>query len=750
MLEWSLGNLAAWAAQAAAIVALGVWLPMRLRLGAPRARLLLFRTLLVACVALPLAQPWEPAPAKVLPADNTAPPVELTAVGPVPAGSTAAVRAAAPEAWSLERLRAAAVSVPWPAVTLAVVLAGTALRLAWLGVGLISLARLRRSSSPIDDRAGSVAEAARAVGTRAAFRQSPRVRHPVTFGLRRPVVLVPPGFSALDPAQQLAIACHELLHVRRQDWLRALGDEVVRAFLWFHPAIWWLVEQIRLSAEQLIDREVVGLVGDRRSYLRALLALAEAGVGARFSPAPCFLDHGHLQKRISMLMEEVSMSRLRLVVSGALVFAVLVSGGWAAVRAFPLQAASVVTQLPAPPAPPVPAIPPAPPPPPPPPAAKSTTPAVPAVPVVPDAPQQPPSAPRPGMPTAAPKVDEATLKQGIKDYPKYAFNYFALAKLYENSGDLARALETLERAVTAVPNESSVYLQLAGFHNRQGDFAKTMDALTRWTTAFPSNPVAHHTISAYYWEKAYRDTALTAAQKREYIDLGLRAADQAIALNPEYVEALTYKNLLLRSQALLESDPTAQKRLLAEADQLRNRAIEVRNQRVASGMPTATYPPPEQPAAGASSDFPPPPPPPPPPPKKVTAAAPVAPDGTASLPSFLPGPLPPVPPAPAAAATGARIYEKGEPGVKMPIVVSEVRPVYTAETMRAKISGSVVLSCVVETDGTIREATVETPLHPVLDEQAVLAAKQWRFTPGTKDGKPVRVRVPLILTFTLR
>jgi bla regulator protein BlaR1 len=65
------------------------------------------------------------------------------------------------------------------------------------------------------------------------------------------------------------------LHVRRQDWLRALGDELMRAAFWFHPAIWWLVEQIHLSAEQLIDREVVKLVGDRRSYLRALLALAE-------------------------------------------------------------------------------------------------------------------------------------------------------------------------------------------------------------------------------------------------------------------------------------------------------------------------------------------------------------------------------------------------------------------------------------------------------------------------------------------
>ena len=65
-------------------------------------------------------------------------------------------------------------------------------------------------------------------------------------------------------------------------------------------------------------------------------------------------------------------------------------------------------------------------------------------------------------------------------------------------------------------------------------------------------------------------------EKRDYIGRGPAAADQAIALKPEYLEALTYKNLLLRSQALLESDPEAQKKLIAEADDLRNRAIEIR------------------------------------------------------------------------------------------------------------------------------------------------------------------------------
>ncbi len=369
---------------------------------------MVFRALLVACIALPLVQPWKPAPAPVVPMATAPPPIELAAAGASPAVSPSPAPTAS-AAFSFERVRAAVIALPWAAIALVVLAAGAAVRLAWLGVGLVSLARLRRSSSPIDrggggHRGGQPAPSAHA--RRSASRRAYVIRSPSAFV--DPVVLVPPGFTALDPPQQLAIACHELLHVRRQDWLRALGDEVVRALLWFHPAIWWLVEQIRLSAEQVIDREVVGLVGDRRSYLRALLALAEAGAGPRFQPAPCFLDHGHLQKRVAMLMEEVSMSRLRLVVSAALVFAILVTGGWAVVRAFPLRPLGRRASFrfrrrrqfhrshrrrrhrrrrr----------------------GVKATTP------VAPAPPQQPQAAPRPGMPTPPPKVDEATLKQSIQ------------------------------------------------------------------------------------------------------------------------------------------------------------------------------------------------------------------------------------------------------------------------------------------------------------------------------------------------
>jgi TonB family protein len=98
----------------------------------------------------------------------------------------------------------------------------------------------------------------------------------------------------------------------------------------------------------------------------------------------------------------------------------------------------------------------------------------------------------------------------------------------------------------------------------------------------------------------------------------------------------------------------------------------------------------------------------------------------------------------------SRVYELGEPGITSPIITTEVRPEYTAETIKAKVAGNVKVSCVVATDGTVGDVTVTKALHPVLDQQAVIAAKKWRFKPGMKDGKPVPVRVELEMSFTVR
>jgi len=59
--------------------------------------------------------------------------------------------------------------------------------------------------------------------------------------------------------------------------------------------------------------------------------------------------------------------------------------------------------------------------------------------------------------------------------------------------------------------------------------------------------------------------------------------DKALGLNPEYMEAMTYKNILLRMQANTEKDPAKQKQLLDEADKLRNKAMELQKKKASQG-----------------------------------------------------------------------------------------------------------------------------------------------------------------------
>jgi len=108
-------------------------------------------------------------------------------------------------------------------------------------------------------------------------------------------------------------------------------------------------------------------------------------------------------------------------------------------------------------------------------------------------------------------------------------------------------------------------------------------------------------------------------------------------------------------------------------------------------------------------------------------------------------------PAIGAAPQGAEgpVYTVGD-GVSAPVVVKQVKPQYTAEARRAKVEGTVTLEAIVETDGTVGDVTVTKGLEPGLDEQAVKALRLWRFEPGKKDGKAVRVRITLEMTFTLR
>lgn len=97
------------------------------------------------------------------------------------------------------------------------------------------------------------------------------------------------------------------------------------------------------------------------------------------------------------------------------------------------------------------------------------------------------------------------------------------------------------------------------------------------------------------------------------------------------------------------------------------------------------------------------------------------------------------------------VYKTGN-GVVAPVPIHQVKAEYTPEALAARIAGTVTLDTIVKADGTVGDVRVATSLDDVLglDQQAVKAVKQWRFRPGTKDGKAVAVSVTIEIRFTLK
>ena len=126
------------------------------------------------------------------------------------------------------------------------------------------------------------------------------------------------------------------------------------------------------------------------------------------------------------------------------------------------------------------------------------------------------------------------------------------------------------------PDAADVWRQTAYFYNRRGQFDRAMDALARITQIEPDNPVNHYQLAVFYEEKVRKDFTLEQPLKFDYLAKGMEAVDMALQLRPDYFEALTYKNLLLRQQARLETDPGRRAALEQEADAFQRKAIAVR------------------------------------------------------------------------------------------------------------------------------------------------------------------------------
>lgn len=179
------------------------------------------------------------------------PPLSVPAVGAASILLTTGVGTPASEAggWGLEWL---------PAIWLAgVILFGTV-----LAAGAMRLSRLRGAAAFLR------------LDGRTRIYLSPRVRIPITWGVRRPVVILPAEAVEWPAGRMDAVLAHELGHVRQMDWATLAIAHAACAVYWFHPLVWLAIQRLRRDSELACDDGVLSLGIRGTEYARHLVEIA--------------------------------------------------------------------------------------------------------------------------------------------------------------------------------------------------------------------------------------------------------------------------------------------------------------------------------------------------------------------------------------------------------------------------------------------------------------------------------------------
>jgi uncharacterized protein (TIGR03435 family) len=114
------------------------------------------------------------------------------------------------------------------------------------------------------------------ISTPVRFYTSMVVRVPTVIGSIRPYILLPvTTITGLTEWQIEALLAHELAHIRRHDYMVNLLQTAIETVLFYHPAVWWVGQQMRIEREHCCDDIAVTVCGNAKEYARALAELEE-------------------------------------------------------------------------------------------------------------------------------------------------------------------------------------------------------------------------------------------------------------------------------------------------------------------------------------------------------------------------------------------------------------------------------------------------------------------------------------------
>jgi TonB family protein len=280
----------------------------------------------------------------------------------------------------------------------------------------------------------------------------------------------------------------------------------------------------------------------------------------------------------------------------------------------------------------------------------------------------------------------------------FAQMYVPRVQTAQNQEFAKKAIALFEGYLAKQPADESALKGLAGILQNSEDLPKAREIYIRLTRVVPQNPVNFYSIAAIDWLLAYGKSQLLPSERSWLVAEGLENVDIAIRLNPQYEDAIIYKNLLLREKARLTSDPVAAAKLQDEANQWFNKALEIRRQNPPAVAPSTTL------LHGGGVPLPPPP---PPPPQRIGSGA-----------------------------------------VQLNLI-SSPKPQYPERARAARVQDYVMMQATIDKTGAVVDLKVLRG-HPLLNDAAIEAVRQWRYKPILLNGEPIDVITTITTNFSLQ
>ena len=187
-------------------------------------------------------------------------------------------------------------------VPLEVWMAGAGLAALWFLAGIAATIRLVRAAA----HTGDATELARSlgIGRRVRLLTSGAVRMPMTWGVLRPVVVLPESADEWPAARMRTVLLHELVHVRRFDVVAQALGQAVCCLYWFHPLAWIAAKQLRKERERACDDAVLARGVPGTEYAMHLMELVRAMSGSSvWSESVAMAEGSGLESRIRALLD---------------------------------------------------------------------------------------------------------------------------------------------------------------------------------------------------------------------------------------------------------------------------------------------------------------------------------------------------------------------------------------------------------------------------------------------------------------